>query len=231
MSRPLFSVKNLNARYGSLAVLHGVNVQIDAGERVAIFGHNGSGKSTLLKCLVGALPDCEGEVLYRGQTIEPGAVHRNVQLGIGMVPQTRNVFPNLTVKQCLEIAATRSDERSFEAVFQLFPRLRERIDQKAGVMSGGEQQMLAVAMALITNPGAILLDEPTAGLSPVAARTVLASLVDVNEKNGVAIVLVEQNVMLAIEIAQRAVVVRTGKVVFDGPAAELAEEKNLWALF
>jgi branched-chain amino acid transport system ATP-binding protein len=231
MTQPLFSVRNLHARYGSLSVLHGVDVRIEDGERIAIFGHNGSGKSTLLKCLVGALPDCDGEVHYRGHAITPGAVHRNVQLGIGMVPQTRNVFPNLTVRQCLEIAATRSGERSFDAIFQLFPRLRERIDQRAGVMSGGEQQMLAVGMALITRPGAILLDEPTAGLSPVAARIVLASLVDVNEKAGVAIVLVEQNVMLALEIAQRAVVVRSGKVVFDGPAEELAEEKNLWALF
>ena len=231
MSEPLFSVSKLNARYGSLAVLHGIDLRIESGERVAIFGHNGSGKSTLLKCLVGGLSECDGQVLYKGQAIEPGAVHRNVQLGIGMVPQTRNVFPNLTVRQCLEIAGTRSGERSFEAVYQLFPRLRERADQKAGLMSGGEQQMLAVGMALTTKPGAILLDEPTAGLSPIAARTVLASLVDVNEKAGVAIVLVEQNVMLALEIVQRAVVVRSGKVVFDGDAAELAESKNLWALF
>jgi len=212
-------------------VLHGVNARIEIGERVGIFGHNGSGKSTLLKCLVGALPDCEGEVLYKGKRIEPGAVHRNVQLGIGMVPQTRNVFPNLTVEQCLEIAATRSSERSLESVFQLFPRLRERLHQKAGLMSGGEQQMLAVGMALITQPGAILLDEPTAGLSPVAARAVLNSLVDVNKIAGVAIVLVEQNVMLTLEIVQRAIVLRSGTVVFDGPAAELAVEKNLWALF
>jgi branched-chain amino acid transport system ATP-binding protein len=231
MSQTLFSVENLHARYGSLSVLHGVNLRIEDGERVAIFGHNGSGKSTLLKCMVGALPDCDGKVSYRGHPIEPGAVHRNVQLGIGMVPQTRNVFPNLTVAQCLEIAATRTGKASLEPVFQLFPRLRERVDQRAGLMSGGEQQMLAVGMALITKPGAILLDEPTAGLSPVAARTLLASLIDVNEKAGVAIVLVEQNVMLALEIAQRAVVVRSGKVVFDGPAADLAEEKNLWALF
>lgn len=231
MSESLFSVANLHARYGNLSVLYGVNVRIEIGERVGIFGHNGSGKSTLLKCLVGALPDCEGEVLYRGKRIEPGAVHRNVQLGIGMVPQTRNVFPNLTVGQCLEIAATRSSERSLESVFQLFPRLRERLHQKAGLMSGGEQQMLAVGMALITQPGAILLDEPTAGLSPVAARTVLDSLVDVNKKAGVAIVLVEQNVMLALDIVQRAIVLRSGAVVFDGPAAELAVEKNLWALF
>jgi branched-chain amino acid transport system ATP-binding protein len=231
MSEPLFSVANLHARYGSLSVLHGVNARIEIGECVGIFGHNGSGKSTLLKCLVGALPDCEGEVLYKGKRIEPGAVHRNVQLGIGMVPQTRNVFPNLTVEQCLEIAATRSSERSLESVFQLFPRLRERLHQKAGLMSGGEQQMLAVGMALITQPGAILLDEPTAGLSPVAARAVLNSLVDVNKIAGVAIVLVEQNVMLTLEIVQRAIVLRSGTVVFDGPAAELAVEKNLWALF
>jgi branched-chain amino acid transport system ATP-binding protein len=231
MSDELFAVEHLNARYGSLAVLHDVSVRIAPGERVAIFGHNGSGKSTLLKCLVGGLSECDGSVRYRGHPIEPGAVHRNVQLGIGMVPQTRNVFPNLTVQQCLEIAATRSGERSFESVFQLFPRLRERVDQKAGLMSGGEQQMLAVGMALMTKPGAILLDEPTAGLSPVAARTVLQSLVDVNERAGVAIVLVEQNVMLALEIVQRAIVVRSGKVVFDGKSDELAEEKNLWALF
>ncbi|RYF64260.1 MAG: ATP-binding cassette domain-containing protein, partial [Comamonadaceae bacterium] len=202
MSHELFKVEHLNARYGSLAVLHDVSVSIAPGERVAIFGHNGSGKSTLLKCLVGGLSECDGIVHYRGHPIEPGAVHRNVQLGIGMVPQTRNVFPNLTVQQCLEIAATRSGERSFDSVFQLFPRLRERVGQKAGLMSGGEQQMLAVGMALMTKPGAILLDEPTAGLSPVAARTVLQSLVDVNERAGVAIVLVEQNVMLALEIVQ-----------------------------
>jgi branched-chain amino acid transport system ATP-binding protein len=227
----LFEVSHLNARYGSLAVLHDVSLTIAPGERVAIFGHNGSGKSTLLKCLVGGLSECDGRVSYRGHAIEPGAVHRNVQLGIGMVPQTRNVFPNLTVEQCLEIAATRSGERSYDAVYELFPRLRERVDQKAGLMSGGEQQMLAVGMALMTRPGAILLDEPTAGLSPVAARTVLASLVEVNERAGVAIVLVEQNVMLALEIAQRAVVVRSGEVVFDGPASRLAEDVDLWSLF
>lgn len=231
MSAALFTVEHMNARYGSLSVLHDVSLSIAPGERVAIFGHNGSGKSTLLKCLIGGLPDCDGRVAYRGHPVEPGAVHRNVQLGIGMVPQTRNVFPNLTVRQCLEIAATRSGEKSCEAVYQLFPRLREWVDQKAGLMSGGEQQMLAVGMALITRPGAILLDEPTAGLSPLAARTVLASLVEVNERAGVAIVLVEQNVMLALEIAQRAIVVRSGKVVFDGEADALAEEKNLWALF
>ncbi|RZJ24718.1 MAG: ABC transporter ATP-binding protein [Haliea sp.] len=231
MSDILFKVDHLNARYGSLQVLYDVSLSIAPGERVAIFGHNGSGKSTLLKCLVGGLAECDGDVSYRGQRIEPGAVHRNVQLGIGMVPQTRNVFPNLTVRQCLEIAGTRSGEREFKAVFDLFPRLKERVDQKAGLMSGGEQQMLAVGMALTTQPGAILLDEPTAGLSPVAARTVLASLVDVNERAGVAIVLVEQNVMLALEIAERAIVVKSGKVVFDGAAGELAESKNLWALF
>lgn len=227
----LFHVRGLQARYGTLTVLHHIDLDIARGERVAIFGHNGSGKSTLLKCLVGGVPECDGEILYEGRTIEPGAVHRNVRLGIGMVPQTRNVFPTLSVQECLGIAGSKEGSMPADEIYDLFPRLAERKRQRAGSMSGGEQQMLAVGMALITRPRAILLDEPTAGLSPVAVRTVLSSIVDVNRRTAAAIIIVEQNVMAALDVVDRAVVVRSGAVVFDGTSRDLTDNHDLWSLF
>ncbi len=231
MTAPLFTVQDLVARYGSLEVLHGVSLTIAPGEKVAIFGHNGSGKSTLLKCLVGGVADCDGQVTYGSHTITPGATHRNVRLGIGMVRQTRNVFPTLSVDECLGIAGYTPESLTRDDIYALFPRLSERRRQRAGSMSGGEQQMLAVGMALMTRPQAILLDEPTAGLSPVAVNAVLESLVDVNSRLSSAIILVEQNVMAALRIVDRAIVVKAGLIVFDGPAAELRGSVDLWSLF
>ena len=231
MADPLIAVRSLEASYGPLKVLHGLDLDIVAGTRVGIFGHNGSGKSTLLKCLVGGVPETAGSVRFNGHPIVPGAVHRNVQLGIGVVPQTRNVFPNLSVDECLDIAGLRHPNTTRDSVYALFPRLGERAGQRAGSMSGGEQQMLAVGMALMTKPDAILLDEPTAGLSPAAAQTLTASLVAVNESTGTTVVMVEQNVMAALRIVQRAIVVRAGRIVYDGLSAELATGQDLWSLF
>ena len=231
MAKPLFQVAALHAGYGPLKVLHGIDLTVTRGERVGIFGHNGSGKSTLLKCLVGGVPEAAGQVRFAERPIEPGAVHRNVKLGIGVVPQTRNVFPNLSVDECLEIAGMRRGKADRSAIYGLFPRLGERARQRAGTMSGGEQQMLAVGMALMTKPDVILLDEPTAGLSPAAAQHLLQSLVEVNVQTGTTMLMVEQNVLAALRIVQRAVVVRSGQVVYDGTSAQLPSSHDLWALF
>lgn len=231
MSAALFEVSGLTARYGTLTAVDDVSLSFAAGRRVGIFGHNGSGKSTLLKALIGAIDDVSGSVRFAGHPIEPGATHRNVQHGIGFVPQSRNVFPSLAVEQCLRIAGMRAPTASIDAVFEIFPILRERREQRAGSMSGGQQQMLAVGMALMRQPKAILLDEPTAGLSPVVAQTVLKSLVTINEKLGAAVILVEQNVLAALEIVERAIVLKTGKLALDTEANALQNKADLWRYF
>lgn len=239
MSAALFEVSGLTARYGTLTAVDDVSLSFAAGRRVGIFGHNGSGKSTLLKSLIGAIDDVSGSVRFAGHPIEPGATHRNVQHGIGFVPQSRNVFPSLAVEQCLRIAGMRTSRmagmqtgsQTIDAVFEIFPILRERREQRAGSMSGGQQQMLAVGMALMRQPKAILLDEPTAGLSPVVAQTVLRSLVTINEKLGAAVILVEQNVLAALEIVERAIVLKTGKLALDTEASALKNKADLWRYF
>ena len=229
--RPNFTVEKLKASYGALVAVRDVSLSIEAGSRVGIFGHNGSGKSSLLKCLVGGVKSVSGTVHFGDAKIEPDLVHINVRLGIGVVPQSRNVFPSLTVEQCLRIAGMRVNNSTFDDVFDLLPLLRERRRQRAGSMSGGEQQMVAIGMALMTKPKAILLDEPTAGLSPVAARNALDCLKTINEQTGMSVVLVEQNILNTLEMVQRALVLRSGEIVFDGNARDLADKEDLWSRF
>ena len=226
-----FTVHDLYAYYGALTAVDGVTVEVSQGERVGIFGHNGSGKSTLLKCLVGAIDDVEGKVSFRNNPIQPGRPHLNVVYGIGMVPQTRNVFASLSVEQCLIIAGISRGGAEISSAFGLFPILRERRSQRAGSMSGGEQQMLAVAMDLMTDPKAIMLDEPTACLSPVMAEAVLAAIESINKCHGTTVVIVEQNVIAALDLVERAIVMRSGQVVYDGPSAELGSKEDLWDWF
>ncbi len=230
-SAPLFEVNALSARYGSLVALDNVSLTFAAEARTGIFGHNGSGKSTLLKCLIGAIEDIDGSVRFQEHAIRPGATYQNVRQGISMVHQSRNVFPSLTVLQCLEIAGMQSGSAPIATAFDVFPVLAERREQRAGSMSGGEQQMLAVGMALMRRPKAILLDEPTAGLSPVAAQNVLASLVRINEQYGVAVILVEQNVLATLEIVERAIVMKAGKIALDIEARALQNKESLWKYF
>ncbi len=231
-TRVLFEVNALSARYGSLLALDNVSLTFAGAARTGIFGHNGSGKSTLLKCLIGAIEDIDGSVQFLEHTIRPGAIHRNVRHGIGMVHQSRNVFPSLTVEQCLRIAGMQPGSAPIATALEMFPILAERREQRAGSMSGGEQQMLAVGMALMRRPKAILLDEPTAGLSPVAAQNVLASLVRINKQYGVAVILVEQNVLASLEIVERAIVMKAGKIVLDSDARALQKNKEtLWKYF
>ncbi len=227
----MFEIQNLTARYGPLVAVNDVSLSFDTGVRMGIFGHNGSGKSTLLKCLVGGVRDISGAVAFDGSPIVADQVHRNVMLGIGFVPQVQNVFPNLTVEQNLHIAGSKSDSSFLEEAYALFPLLRERQDQFAGDMSGGEQQMLAVALALMTRPQILLLDEPTAGLAPAIVKNVLGSLSRINSELGTGLILVEQNVLAALDVVERAIVLKGGRVVFDGASEELRAKEDLWAWF
>jgi branched-chain amino acid transport system ATP-binding protein len=227
----MFEISNVNARYGSLTALSGISLSFAAREKVAIFGHNGAGKTTLLNCIVGAHTEIDGGVTFNGNKIVPGAVHDNVRYGIGFVQQGHNVFPNLTVGQNLRISGLMYDAKFIDVVYELFPVLDERSDQRAGSMSGGEQQMLALGMALMSQPGVLLLDEPTTGLAPIIVKNVLSRLEYINESMDTALIMVEQNVPATLEIVDRAVVLKTGRVVFDGSSAELAAKKDLWEWF
>jgi branched-chain amino acid transport system ATP-binding protein len=227
----MLAFRNLSARYGKLTALADVSFSVAAGARVAIFGHNGAGKTTLLNCAVGAMPSADGDVLFEERRIEPGAVYRNVRHGIGFVPQGHNVFKSLSVERNLRIAGLLHDERYIEHVFQLFPMLAERRAQLAGSLSGGQQQMLALGMALMTQPKILLLDEPMSGLAPVIVESVFKSLERINRETGAAIVVVEQNVMATLPAVERAVILKSGRVVWDGAASELAAKEDLWAWF
>jgi branched-chain amino acid transport system ATP-binding protein len=228
---PLISATDLSVSYGPLIAVQGVTTSFAARGMTGVFGHNGSGKSTFLKSLIGAGGCIEGKVNFEGKPIRPGRTAENVMLGIAIVPQSRNVFPSLTVRECLEAAGLRSGHAGFERVYELLPILAERGAQRAGSMSGGEQQLLAVGMALMTQPKAMLLDEPTAGLSPVAAERVLGTLGEINRRFGTTIVLVEQNVMTALKVVDRALVFRSGQIVFDGSAETLLAMDDIWAAF
>ena len=221
----------VGARYGKLTALSDISFSVADAERVAVFGHNGAGKTTLLKCAVGGIEDAEGEVRCNGKTIERGAVYRNTQLGIGFVPQGHNVFKSLPVDRNLRIAGLLHDEGYIERVYELFPALAERRAQLAGSLSGGQQQMLALGMALMTQPKILLLDEPMSGLAPVIVENVLATLRRINETTRTALVIVEQNVKATLPAVERAVILKAGRVVWDGSSEELARKEDLWAWF
>ena len=227
----MLQVDNVNAHYGKLQVLHDVSLTIHNGERVGIFGHNGAGKTTLLKSLVGDMPQLEGKIRYQEHPIVAGQVHLNVRHGIGFVPQGHNVFRELSVEQNLRIAGLMHDPAYVETVFGIFPILKERHLQLAGSLSGGQQQMLALGMALMTRPHLLLLDEPTTGLAPIIVRDVLASIRAINQSEGTTVLIVEQNVQATLKQVERAIVLKSGRVIFDGPSQQLLEEKSLWHLF
>ena len=227
----MLEFRNVSARYDKLTALSDVTLSVPDGARVAIFGHNGAGKTTLLKCAVGGIESMDGEVICAGQRIEPGAVYRNTRHGIGFVPQGHNVFKNLGVERNLHIAGLLHDEGYVDRIYELFPMLAERRAQLAGSLSGGQQQMLALGMALMTQPKILLLDEPMSGLAPIIVENVLASLRRINESMKTAIVMVEQNVKAALPAVERAVILKAGRVVWDGSSEELARKEDLWTWF
>ena len=227
----LLTCTGIHAYYGALHALKGVTLRFEERERVAVFGHNGSGKSTLFKCCVGSLATKSGSITFAGQPVAPGAVHRNVQLGIGFVPQDRNVFPDLSVERNLRIAGLKRRNDDLAPIWDLFPVLRARRNQNAGTMSGGEQQMVALGMALMTKPRMLLLDEPTTGLAPALANTVLETVNRISLSLGLATLIIEQNVPRTLKIADRAIIMKGGRVLSDGPAQVLLGKTDLWNWF
>ncbi|MGA9281737.1 MAG: ABC transporter ATP-binding protein [Pseudolabrys sp.] len=227
----MLQVQNLTAGYGSLTVLNGVSLSLGNGARLGVFGHNGAGKTTLLRCIVGAVRPRDGKVDLDGTDIGVATVAENVRRGIAFVPQGHNVFPNLTVEQNLRIAGLLFDPSFVTQVYELFPVLAERCRQRAGSMSGGEQQMLALGMALMTKPKWLLLDEPSTGLAPVIVRNVMRRLADINERTGIGLIVVEQNVPATLKMVEQAVILRSGQIAFQGSAEELGRNTDLWKWF
>ncbi|MFY9787288.1 MAG: ABC transporter ATP-binding protein [Pseudolabrys sp.] len=227
----MLQVQNLTAGYGSLTVLNGVSLSLGNGARLGVFGHNGAGKTTLLRCIVGAVRPRDGKVDLDGTDTGVATVAENVRRGIAFVPQGHNVFPNLTIEQNLRIAGLLFDPSFVTQVYELFPVLAERCRQRAGSMSGGEQQMLALGMALMTKPKWLLLDEPSTGLAPVIVRNVMRRLADINERTGVGLIVVEQNVPATLKMVEQAVILRSGQIAFQGSAEELGRNTDLWKWF
>jgi branched-chain amino acid transport system ATP-binding protein len=223
--------RDVSAGYGGVPVLKDIDFQVADGEMVAIFGHNGAGKTTLLRCAVGDVAEVGGEISWRGQRIFPGAVFRNVRAGIGFVPQGHNVFRDLTVRRNLTIAGLHHPDVDPDDIYRLFPILKQRGGQLASSLSGGQQQILALGMALMTKPRILLLDEPSTGLAPVIVRDVMESLTRINREANTTIVIVEQNIPATLKIASRAMVVKSGRIVFDGASRELERKEDLWAWF
>ena len=227
----MLSYKGVSAGYAGVPVLRDVSFDVAEGEAVAIFGHNGAGKTTLMRCAVGDVAEIGGSVSYRGEAIVPGAVFRNTRRGIGFVPQGHNVFRELSVRQNLTISGLHHPESKVEDIYALFPILLERGNQAAGSLSGGQQQILALGMALMTKPSILLLDEPSTGLAPIIVRDVMASLTKINKETGTTVMIVEQNIPATLAIVSRAIVVKAGRVVFDGASKELERKEDLWGWF
>lgn len=227
----MLAIDNLSAAYGPLTALSQLTLKFAAGARVGVFGHNGAGKTTLLKCIVGAHAPSAGTVLFDGQPIAAGNVAATVRSGIAYVPQGHNVFPNLSVEQNLTISGLLFDTAFRQHIYELFPILAARRAQAAGSMSGGEQQMLALGMALMTKPKWLLLDEPCTGLAPIIIEAVMRRLVDINQRYGTGLLIVEQNVPITLQAIDRAIILKAGRIAFDGPARELEAKKDLWQWF
>jgi branched-chain amino acid transport system ATP-binding protein len=224
-------VNKLSARYGALTVLRDIDMSVPSGAMLGVFGHNGAGKTTLLKCLMGAHPRAGGAIAWDGAAPVEGDVPSTVARGVAFVPQGHNVFPTLSVEQNLTIAGLQFRSDLLEEIFKLFPVLGQRRSQRAGLMSGGEQQMLALGMAMMTKPKCLLLDEPSTGLAPVIVRNVMERLREVNKRFGVGVIIVEQNVPATLKLVDHALILKSGEVVFSGTASELAAHKDMWRWF
>jgi branched-chain amino acid transport system ATP-binding protein len=233
MPEPLLAVEALEAGYGKKTVLHGVSFRVDEREIVAVLGHNGAGKSTTLKTVLGLIPARAGRVRFAGRVWANGDPAHNGRLGIALVPQGRGVFPDLTVEENLALGAytqPRDADRAgrLREVVELFPVLGERRAQRVGTMSGGQQQMVAVGIALMQRPKLMMLDEPSIGLAPVLVQRVLETAREINRRFGTAIILVEQNIKTALAMASRAYVMKSGRIVLERPAAELLAAQDSW---
>jgi branched-chain amino acid transport system ATP-binding protein len=223
---PLLSITQLRGGYGSVEILRGIDLQVGEGEIVALLGSNGAGKSTLNNVLCGIYPAWSGSIEFDGKSLTNAHYREVVKAGLIQVPEGRKIFPNLSVLENLSLGSfTRARERrtqNLERVFEIFPKLKTRLTQLAGTMSGGEQQMLAIGRGLMAEPRLLILDEPSLGLSPLLVEEMF-TLIDKLHREGLAVLLVEQNVAQSLEIAQRAYVMENGSIRFSGNGAELMQ--------
>ncbi|MBK4720845.1 ABC transporter ATP-binding protein [Azospirillum sp. YIM DDC1] len=236
IAEPVLEVRGLSAGYGKRAVVHEVDLTVRAGEIRVLLGHNGAGKTTLVRSVFGLLRPTSGTVRYRGEDITRRRCADNVKAGIALVPQGHGIFRSLTVRENLELGAyTAQDPAEIrtnrDAVMDLFPILRERAGQIAGTMSGGQQQMLAMGMALMHRPDVMILDEPSIGLAPNLVQRVMEAIAEVNRTLRMAVLMVEQNVVHALPIAQSVTVLRTGRKIYEGPPEPLGDRQYLMTLF
>jgi len=232
MSKALLELKNINSGYGEFRVLFDVSLKVEKGEIVALVGPNGAGKTTTLKTIMGMTTLYSGDILYNGSSIRKMPTHKRVDVGINMVPEGRRIFKTLTVYENLVAGAytRRAREKlndTLEFVYSLFPRLKERRNQIAGTLSGGEAQMLAIARALMSLPEVLLLDEPSLGLAPKIVIEVFETVKRLRNEAGKTILLVEQHVKHSLELADRGYVIEQGKIVLEGEAKSLLSDENL----
>ena len=226
----MLSVKDLHCRYGRIEALYGIDLEVKSGEIVTVVGANGAGKTTLLRCLSGVQPTSAGSVVFRGDDITRMAAHRRVARGLVQTPEGRQIFTTLSVEDNLRLGAYVHNDDRFpqdrEEAFNMFPMLKQRRHELAGSLSGGQQQMLAIARALMSRPSCLLLDEPSMGLAPILVAQVLDAVKSLRSL-GVTLLLVEQNALAALSIADRAYVMETGRITISGPAGELIADPRV----
>ena len=226
-----FSLQNLKVSYGAAPALKGISLQVETGNIVTLIGSNGAGKSTTLRAISGLIPLVEGEILFEGKKIHGLSPQEIVHRGIAHVPEGRRVFPFMTVLENLKMGAFRRKDKKeirmdLEKLFVHFPVLRDRQAQRAGSLSGGEQQMLAIGRALMSQPRLLLLDEPSMGLAPIMVQELSRIIIEINQRN-VGIIIVEQNAQMALRLAHQAYVLETGSVVLEGKASELIHDEHI----
>lgn len=227
----LLSVSNLSVSYGAIEAIRNCSLRVEQGEIVTLIGGNGAGKSTMLRTISGLLSPKQGTIQFEGKEIQGQPPHRIAQSGLVHVPEGRGIFANLTVEENLQLGAySRSDHAEIrkdrERALELFPRVRERLKQAAGTLSGGEQQMVAIARAMLSRPRLLMLDEPSLGLAPQIVQTIFQVIREINN-SGTTILLVEQNAAMALKVAHRAYVIEVGSIEMEGPAAELASSDEV----
>jgi branched-chain amino acid transport system ATP-binding protein len=226
----ILDIKGIDTFYGLGHILHGLSLSVAEGEVVALLGRNGAGKTTTMRSVTGLTPPKKGEILYKGRDIAGLDAHRISQMGIALVPETRGIFSYLTTRENLAIAERRGSRWQMDDVLGRFPALRERLDSKGRLLSGGEQEMLAIARALMTGPELLLLDEPSQGLAPLVVNAVMDTIRELKTQH-VSMLLVEQNAEMALQLADRVYVVDHGTVVFTGTPAQLRADQQVTATY
>ncbi len=228
----MLEVKNLTVNYGAICALRGISLEVKQGEIVTLIGANGAGKTTTLRAISGMVKPASGEIIYQGENISGRPAHKIVKMGLSHVPEGRMVFANLTVWENLVMGAWLQKDKAaarkdMDYVYSVFPRLKERREQVAGTLSGGEQQMLAIGRALMSRPKFLMLDEPSLGIAPLLVKTIFEKIVEINREQGLTILLVEQNANLALEISRYGCVLETGEIILRDKSSALRENPRV----